>query len=338
MSFATFALTSLVLCAGPVSAAQSPKAFDPFFDYKTLPPENEDLWSPLQASAVTMQDALALALESEGPETRPGWIELRVRPKGSVWYLELFVGAPDVAKPKRVNLQVSTSEKKIQKRFELSTLAPDEEKTWTVLRKAAVTCAISLDLGVEKSKGDNEEARWTEARIRTARFVPVATAPIWELELLALDPKHESAVRRVAYQINAEQPRVKRFILMDRFPGEPLRNKGKAVQREDGLYVHDFVVGDGQEIARGTKVKVNYRLFLLDGQKIHDTWFTKLAETFQVDQAPLKGMTEGMVGMRVGGRRKIAMPAALAFGSKGNELAPPDAMIVCDVAIEEVAP
>lgn len=338
MSFATFVLTGLVLCAGPVSAAQSPKAFDPLFDYKTLPPESEELWRSLSACPVTMRDALAVAIESEGPETRPGWMELRVGPKDTVWYLELFVGAKDLAKPKRVNLQVSTTEKKVLKRLELSTLAPDEEKTWAVLRKAAVSCETSLDLAVEKAKGDHEEARWTEARVRTARFVPVATAPIWELELMALDPKHESAVRRVAYQMTADRPGVRRFILMDRFPGEPLRNKGKAEQRANGLHVYDFVVGDGQEIARDTKVKVNYRLFLLDGQKIHDTWQTKLAETFQVDQAPLKGMTEGMVGMRVGGRRKIAMPGTLAFGSKGNELAPPDAMIVCDVEVQEVAP
>jgi peptidylprolyl isomerase len=338
MSFATFVLAGLVLTAGPVSAAQSPKAFDPLFDYKTLPPENEEYWLPLQACTLTLQDALAVALESEGPETRPGLMELRVSPKGAVWYLELFVGAKDADKPKRVNLQVSTSEKKVLKRLELSALAPDEEKTWAVLRKVAVACDISMNLACEKSKGDREEARWTDARVRTARFVPVATAPIWEHELLVLDPKHENAVRRVAYQINAEQPMVKRFILMDRFPGEPLRNKGKAIARADGLHIHDFVVGDGQEVARDTKVKVNYRLFLLDGQKIHDTWFTKLPETFQVDHAPLKGMTEGMLGMRVGGRRKIAMPATLAFGSKGNELAPPDAMIVCDIEIAEVAP
>jgi peptidylprolyl isomerase len=131
---------------------------------------------------------------------------------------------------------------------------------------------------------------------------------------------------------------IKRFVMMDRFPGEPIRNKGKALAREDGLHVYDFIVGDGQELARDTKIKVNYRLFLLDGQKIHDTWQTKLPESFRVDAAPLRGMTEGMVGMRVGGKRKIAMPAAQAFGAKGNELAPPDAMIICDVAIEEVTP
>ena len=41
-----------------------------------------------------------------------------------------------------------------------------------------------------------------------------------------------------------------------------------------------------------------------------------------------------MVGMRVGGRRKIAMPYTMGFGEAGNELAPPKAMVVCDVVVE----
>lgn len=337
MSFATFALAGLVLLAGPASAAQSPKAFDPLFDYKNLPPETEELWGPLTACAVTLQDALAVARESEGAETRPLRAELRTGPKEAHWYLELLVGAADVAEPERVNLQVSSSERKVLKRLELSALAKDELEAWQVLRKCSVACDIAIGLAVEKAKGDTAKERWTDGRIRTARFVPVPAAPFWELELLGNESAHE-AIRRVAFQVDAKKPMVKRFIMMDRFPGEPLRNKGKATPREDGLHIYDFVVGDGQEVARDTKVRVNYRLFLLDGQKIHDTWATKLTEVFRTDAAPLKGMTAGMVGMRVGGRRKIAMPASLAFGAKGNELAPPDAMIVCDVSIEEIAP
>jgi peptidylprolyl isomerase len=78
---------------------------------------------------------------------------------------------------------------------------------------------------------------------------------------------------------------------------------------------------------------VNYRLFLLDNTKLHDTWQTKRTETFAVSEAPLQGMREGMVGMRVGGKRKIAMPYDKAFGEAGNEIAPPKAMVVCDVAV-----
>ena len=337
MSRASLALASLALLAGTTAAAQNPKAFDPYFDYVHLPLEPEEYWSPLEAAKVTLQDALAVALESEGKETRPGSAELRLGPAGNFWQLELYVGASSVDRPKRVNLQVSASEKKVLKRLELAALAPDEEKTWEVLRKALVTCSIACDLAVDRARGEREEERWSDGRIRTARFVPVPTAPLWELELLGLEKKHE-AVRRVAYQVNSQKPTVNRLILMDRFPGEPLRNKGKATALPNGMHVYDFTVGDGQEIARDTKVKVNYRLFLLDGTKIHDTWATKLAETFAVDQAPLVGMTEGLIGMRVGGKRKVAMPATLAFGPKGNELAPPEAMVVCDILVEEVAP
>lgn len=336
MSLASLALSGLLLAA-PLSAAQSARAFDPLFDYKSLPPENEALMAPLEACTLTMQDAFKVARESEGPEARPNRVELRTTPGGNHWRFELFVGPVDQARPKRVNLQISTTEAKVLKRLELSTLAPDEVKAWDVLRKNPVAFDIAVDLAVERAKGDKEEARWTGARARLARFVPEPKAPIWDIELLAHEARHE-AVRRVAFWVHADKPQVQRFVLMDRFPGEPLRNKGQATQLENGLHVYDFVVGDGQELARDANVKVNYRLFLLDGQKIYDTWETKLPETFRVDQAPLKGMTEGLLGMHVGGRRKIAMPGSLAFGAKGSELAPPEAMIVCDIVVEELAP
>jgi len=336
MSLASLALSGLLLAA-PLPAAQSARAFDPLFDYKTLPPENVELMRPLEANPVTMQDAFKVVRESEGPEARPNRVEFKSTPNGDQWRFELFVGPVDQERPKRVNLQVSASEPKVLKRLELATLAPDEVAAWNVLRKNPVAFDIAVDLAVERAKGDKEEARWTGARARLARFVPEPKAPIWDIELLAHEEKRE-AVRRVAFWIQADRPQVKRFVLMDRFPGEPLRNKGTAAVLPNGLNVYDFVVGDGQELARDTKIKVNYRLFLLDGQKIYDTWETKLPETFAVGEAPLKGITEGLLGMRVGGRRKIAMPGSLGFGPKGSELAPPDAMIVCDLVVEEIAP
>ena len=122
--------------------------------------------------------------------------------------------------------------------------------------------------------------------------------------------------------------------MLDRFVGEPLR-AAEPVALPNGMFLHDFIAGDGQEVKADSKVRVNYRLFLLDTTKIHDTWETKRDETFLVSQAPLKGMAEGMVGMRVGGKRKIAMPYGLAFGEAGNEISPRKAMVVCDVFIED---
>jgi len=126
---------------------------------------------------------------------------------------------------------------------------------------------------------------------------------------------------------------VKHKIMLDRFAGEPLRG-GKPTELDNGMFLYDFTSGDGEVVTADSKVKVNYRLFLLDSTKLHDTWEHHRPETFVISKAPLKGMSEGMVGMRVGGKRKIAMPYELAFGESGNELAPPKAMIVCDVAID----
>lgn len=319
--------------AGPSSAVQGKKKWDPLFDYTNLPPADEELWAPLAVVQVQMEDALAAARASEGEDVRPRKIALRSGPKGAAWHLELFVGGAS-GTPKRVNLQVSTAEPKVLKRLELLALATDEEQAWPVLAKSTVTLTEAIELAKKSAIGSGADAIVPHPRALSVDFVSVPTAPVWNFQIMGIDEKKE-LVRRYEIHVNADLPRVKRKLMEDRFSGEPLRGD-KPVELPGGLFVHDFTVGDGQEVTAESKVRVNYRLFLLDSTKLHDTWETKLPETFTIGEAPLAGMRQGMLGMRAGGKRKIAMPYPLAFGEKGNEIAPPKAMVVCDIAIEEL--
>jgi FKBP-type peptidyl-prolyl cis-trans isomerase len=174
----------------------------------------------------------------------------------------------------------------------------------------------------------------SEPRVRTATFVPEPNAPIWDVEVMGIEQKNDE-LRRYGVQVNAERPVAKQKLLLDRFVGEPLRS-AEPVELPNGVLIHDFIVGEGPEVSADTKVRVNYRLFLLDMTKIHDTWETKQAEAFMVSEAPLQGMREGMIGMREGGKRKLAIPYPLAFGEAGNEIAPRKAMVICDLIIEKV--
>lgn len=328
MPSASLVWSSALLAAGLALPGQ--QKWDPLFDYTTLQPSNAKYWEPLVEAQLQMEDALALAAQSEGAPVHLLAAELEPGEGGASWELRVFVAAEGSA-PKRVDLRVSAAEPKVLRRVELRSLTDADKQAWKVLARCDVTAETAILLCKDQAAGNKPEPVIRDPRMRRLAFVPEASAPIWEGELMGDDWKKER-VRRYEYNVHAEKPLVKRRILLDRFAGEPLRGD-EPTELPNGMFLYDFTVGEGAEVTASSRVKVNYRLFLLDNTKLHDTWQTKRTETFAVSEAPLQGMREGMVGMRVGGKRKIAMPYDKAFGEAGNEIAPPKAMVVCDVAV-----
>ena len=105
------------------------------------------------------------------------------------------------------------------------------------------------------------------------------------------------------------------------------------------LQITDEVVGTGAVAAAGDTVTVNYVGSLTDGTVFdasanHGTaGFTFTLGAGQV----IKGWDEGIVGMRVGGTRKLVIPAALAYGSQavGNVI-PANSTLVFTVELLKV--
>lgn len=101
------------------------------------------------------------------------------------------------------------------------------------------------------------------------------------------------------------------------------------------LKYQDLKVGEGEEIRPGDYVRVHYTGWLTDGKKFdssHDRGqpFTLRIGTGQV----IKGWDEGVPGMRVGGIRKLIIPSALGYGTKGVVgTIPPNADLVFEVEV-----
>ncbi len=97
------------------------------------------------------------------------------------------------------------------------------------------------------------------------------------------------------------------------------------------LVVKDLITGTGAEAKAGQTVTVNYVGVLYSGGKEFDaSWKRKEPFTFALGKGQvIPGWDQGVAGMKVGGRRELIIPSALAYGAKGSGSAiPPNAPLV----------
>lgn len=95
-------------------------------------------------------------------------------------------------------------------------------------------------------------------------------------------------------------------------------SSGQVTTTSSGLQVIDEVVGSGQEAKTGDTVSVNYTGWLADGTKFDSSYDRNQTFDFTLGAGKvIKGWDEGVVGMKVGGKRKLIIPPDLAYGATG---------------------
>jgi FKBP-type peptidyl-prolyl cis-trans isomerase len=112
-------------------------------------------------------------------------------------------------------------------------------------------------------------------------------------------------------------------------------SEAKTTTTSTGLKYEDVKQGTGEEAKTGKTVSVHYTGWLTDGKK-----FDSSKDRGQPFEFPLgggrviKGWDEGVQGMKVGGVRKLTIPASLGYGSRGaGGVIPPDATLVFEVEL-----
>jgi peptidylprolyl isomerase len=101
----------------------------------------------------------------------------------------------------------------------------------------------------------------------------------------------------------------------------------------------DIVVGEGPAAKDGDTVSVQYVGAVYDtGTEFDASWDRGEAFDFTLgDGQVIKGWDEGVVGMKVGGRRKLVIPPDLAYGAQGSPpLIPGDATLTFVVDLEAI--
>jgi FKBP-type peptidyl-prolyl cis-trans isomerase FkpA len=107
-----------------------------------------------------------------------------------------------------------------------------------------------------------------------------------------------------------------------------------------GLRYEDIVVGEGMQTkGRGDTIKVHYTGWLEDGSKFDSSVDRDDPFSFPVDVGyVIKGWDEGVKGMRIGGKRKLIIPAELAYGAHGaGDVIPPNATLIFEIELLEIS-
>ena len=110
------------------------------------------------------------------------------------------------------------------------------------------------------------------------------------------------------------------------------------IQNVTQLEIKEDKIGTGDEAVIGKKVTVNYQGLLLDGTKFDSSYDRGTPFTFTLGAGEvIKGWDQGVVGMKVGGRRRLLIPADLGYGSQGAGSAiPPNAALIFAIELLKV--
>ena len=103
---------------------------------------------------------------------------------------------------------------------------------------------------------------------------------------------------------------------------------------DTGVIAEDLVLGGGAPAALGDTVTLHYVATFEDGTPFDSSRNRDKPLTFILGEAPLAGWNEGIIGMRIGGRRILTLPPERAYGSAGIPgLVPGNATLVFEVEL-----
>ena len=116
--------------------------------------------------------------------------------------------------------------------------------------------------------------------------------------------------------------------------------KKVVAQDVEKLLSEDLKVGTGSAVVSGDTVTVHYLGTLLDGTKFDSSYDRGGPFSTQIGVgAVIKGWDEGMVGMKIGGKRRLTIPSSLGYGDTGaGRIIPPNAGLIFEVELLDVKP
>ncbi len=118
-------------------------------------------------------------------------------------------------------------------------------------------------------------------------------------------------------------------------PFEESTPEGQSVTTSSGLQYVDLVIGSGDTALAGQSVTVHYTGRLENGNTFDSSVDRGQPFSFPLGAGRvIKGWDEGVQGMKVGGKRRLTIPASLGYGARGaGGVIPPNATLIFDVEL-----
>lgn len=107
--------------------------------------------------------------------------------------------------------------------------------------------------------------------------------------------------------------------------------------QQKGLQIEDITVGRGKKVAEGDTVVVHYTGWLEDNTKFdssrdrNETFETKIGVGYVI-----RGWDVGIVGMQVGGKRKLTIPYEMGYGKYGSGSIPGFATLIFEIELFDI--
>ena len=108
------------------------------------------------------------------------------------------------------------------------------------------------------------------------------------------------------------------------------------VVQDSGISVYDVTVGDGDSPGLDDVVNIHYVGWLTNGCVFDASYLLGEATSFPVGGV-IPGFRDAILGMSVGGQRRVEIPPDLGYGSTGaGNSIPPDSTIIFDIVLESI--
>jgi len=105
------------------------------------------------------------------------------------------------------------------------------------------------------------------------------------------------------------------------------------------LIIEEIKIGTGPTPKKGDKISVHYTGWLTNGKKFDSSVDRKEPLVFQIGIGKvIKGWDQGVITMKVGGKRKLTIPPELAYGNQniGGGLIPPKSTLIFEVELLKI--
>jgi peptidylprolyl isomerase len=112
-------------------------------------------------------------------------------------------------------------------------------------------------------------------------------------------------------------------------PEDSLRLVGR------GVYVREVHLGNGETVGADSEISVHFVGMLTTGQRFTAT-SEKPFRFVMGTETVIAGWEDGLLGMRVGGRRQLVIPPFLAYGPEAFGRIPADAILVFDITLVDL--